>query len=80
MSKRQVKRVNLVKCLPLYVNLILNLFNEGLENTGEIGRVTLRVTLSLLRNLHDKFCTSCHRQISPIFTFENVRKAMCALM
>ena len=38
MSKRQVKGVNLVKCLPLYVNLILNLFNEGLENTGEEKR------------------------------------------
>ena len=38
MSKRQVKGVDLVKCLPRYVNLILNLFNEGLENTEEEKR------------------------------------------
>ena len=40
MSKRQVKGVNLVKCLPLYVNVTLNLFNEGLglENVGEEKR------------------------------------------
>lgn len=38
MSKQQVTGVNLVKSLPLHVNVILNLFIEGMENVGEEKR------------------------------------------